>query len=240
MKLTGSAVLLVCAAAFCWAQDSANDEDSAKGLPSEYAKKYLLAARSVSPDGKVGVMYPRTNVCTEGKDDSLPADCKDFVVALKPFKVLAPLQTKYPHFQNRSNSGLDADWLRDSSAALVTIQSKWGPGEIFLIEVKDGAVTRTTNLLTKINELLEPDFKKAKPPSYNDNFRFIIEGETRDICRLEQELVRITAVATTDPKHIPGQKAWDARVEAVWNIPKARFQSKQVLRLFSGVRKESE
>src|SRR4051794_26766069 len=135
-------------------------EDSASKLPAEYAKKYLLSARSVSPDGKIGVMYPRTNVCVDEKSN----DCKDFVVALKPFKVLGPLDTKWPHFQNRSNSGVDADWLRDNSAALITILSKWGPGDIFLVEIKNGELTRTTNLLRKIEELLEPDFKAAKPP----------------------------------------------------------------------------
>lgn len=49
--------------------------------------------------------------------------------------------------------------------------------------------------------------------------------------------VQINATATTDPKGIPGEKVWDGKVEAVWDIPQAKFSSQKVRRLFAGVRK---
>jgi hypothetical protein len=40
--------------------------------------------------------------------------------------------------------------------------------------------------------------------------------------------VQIKANATTDPKRIGGIKAWDARVEATWEVAQAKFISQKV------------
>ena len=52
--------------------------------------------------------------------------------------------------------------------------------------------------------------------------------------------VRIRATATTEPKGIAGEKAWDGVVEATWDIPSATFTSQRVKRKFAGTRKESD
>ena len=51
--------------------------------------------------------------------------------------------------------------------------------------------------------------------------------------------VRIRETATTEPKSIPGEKAWDGSVEGIWDIPSANFTSQKVTRKFAGIRKES-
>jgi hypothetical protein len=50
--------------------------------------------------------------------------------------------------------------------------------------------------------------------------------------------LQIRATATTDPKRSPGEKAWDGEVDAIWDIPAAKFTSQKVQRLFAGVRKD--
>src|SRR5687767_12351889 len=118
---------LLIVAAFCVigtlgliaAEDDA-ETDSSAGLPQEYAGKYLLATSTLSPDKKIGVMYPKAELCQEGSEK----DCKDFLVQLEPFKILATLETKSPHFQNRNHGGIHADWTSDKSAMLVTLESK--------------------------------------------------------------------------------------------------------------------
>jgi hypothetical protein len=223
------------------AEDSTDEQDTSAGLPREYAD-YLIASKTLSPDKKFAVIYPKLELCDDdGKKDATTDRCKDYLVALKPFRILCPLETKSPHFQNRSHTGLSADWSNNNSVVLVILASKWGPGDIFLYELHDGQLTRSTNLLGKVRDLMAPDFLAAKAERFSDFVDFIFEGDGADLFKLEgTDRVRISALATSEPKHIGGIKVWDARFEGVWNIPRAKFTSRQVSRMFAGVRKEEE
>jgi hypothetical protein len=73
---------------------AANEEpqsDSSDGLPEAYAKNYLVAASTLSPDKKLAVIYPKLDPeeFTEGKD---------YIVSLQPFAILGSLNTKWPYF----------------------------------------------------------------------------------------------------------------------------------------------
>jgi hypothetical protein len=210
------------------------EKDSSAALPKEYAAKYLLAAHTLSPDKKIGIIYPKADLCDQGSEK----DCKDFLVQLKPFKVLATIETESPHFQNKNYGGIDADWANNKSAVVVTVESKWGPADIFLYELKARQLARSTDLLRKIHDLLVPDFRKAMNVRSKDQFGFMIEKGDKPMVEVKGSTVRINADATTDPKRTPGVKAWDGRVEAVWDIPRAKFTSQKVERLFAGIRKD--
>jgi hypothetical protein len=217
-------------------------EDSSTGLPKDYAGKYLIASQTVSPDKKFALIYPKAGVCDEEQTKNASKNlCKDYLVQLEPFRVITALDTKWPHFENKNHGGMSATWSRDSSVVLVTLDSKWGPGDIFLYELHDGNLSRSTNLLVEIHRLLEPDFRAAKSQPFNDIVDFVFDTEGVPLCHLEGKTgVQIHGTATTDPKQIPGEKAWDARVEAVWDIAQGKFTSQKVERLFAGVRKEEE
>jgi len=226
-------------AAFCaiWplggvaaAEDSENSSSAL--LPREYAGKFLIAENTLSSDKTIGVIYPTLELCAEQSDKR----CQDYLVQLKPFKILATLETKWPHFENKNHGGISGHWSKDGAALLMTLESKWGPGDIFLYEFKDGQLVRSTNLLRKMHELLEPDFRRAKSGHYNDYFDFIFESEETPMVEFKGSTLRIRARATTDPKQIAGEKAWDGRLEAVWDISQAKFTSQKVERLFAGVR----
>ena len=221
--------------------NESGEQDTSVGLPSEYAD-FLISGHSVSPDKKFAVIYPQIQVCTEDDDNgNMPKRCRDYLVALKPFRVLTALDTKYPEFQNKNHGGMSTAWSPDGSAVLVTLESKWGPGDIFLYELHDGKVTRSTDLLKKAEDLVRPSVKKAKGARYNDNFDFIFEVDDpeKPMCVFADPThIRIHATATTDPKHIPGLKAWDGELEAVWDIAAAKFSSQKVTQTFAGTRKE--
>jgi len=119
------------------------EADSSAGLAEKYAKDYLIASGTISPGKKFAVIYPTRD------SEEFPAGA-NFVVSLKPFAVLGKLDTKWPYFKNESHGGLSADWSKDGSMALVTLDSKWGPGDIFLLEFHNGKLTRTTNLTAKM------------------------------------------------------------------------------------------
>ena len=221
-------------------EDAPEESDTSAGLPKPYVTKYLIAASTISPDQKMAVIYPK-----DSEDDK----AKDVLVALKPFKILTPLATDDPYFAHKSHGGLSAEWSKDSSVVLVTLGSKWGPGDVFLYEFQQGKLVRSTNLLAKIHDVLLPDYKKIKPESYNDKFAFIFDddlagGENDSSAPVRQctldgaERVRIKAAATTDPKQTPGVVAWDAKFEGVWDIAQAKFSSQKVKRIFGGKRKD--
>jgi hypothetical protein len=222
-------------------EETSEVADTSAGLPQEYAD-YLIASNTLSPDKNLAVIYPKTELCPDEPKKGSQDRCKDYLVALQPFQILTALDTKYPEFQNKNRGGMSATWLKDGSAVLVTLDGRWGPGDIFLYEIRDGKLSRSTNLLKKVHDLLVPDFKKARVRRYNDYFDFVFESEDEaPVCEFADSThVRIRATATTEPKGIAGEKAWDGSVEAIWDIPEAKFSSQKVRRKFAGVRKESD
>ena len=203
-------------------------EDSSAGLPEIYAKNYLIAASTISPDKKFTVIYP-TLEAEEAADDANHSErIKDYIVTLQPFSILRALDTKWPYFQHEGHGGINAEWSDDSSVALITLDGKWGPHDIFLVEFRDGKLSRMTNILAKAHDLLLPDYRKAKAERYNEYFDFIFESEDEPICELlGTKQVQIEGHATTDPKGLSGRR-WSAQLKAVWDIPQAKFISKKI------------
>jgi hypothetical protein len=147
---------------------------------------------------------------------------------LRPFTVLGELQTKYPYFQNQNHGRLSSEWSNDSSVALVTLDGKWGPHDVFLLEFRDGKLARTTNVLARAHDLLLPDYRKSKAEPYNDNFDFIFDGEEGPVFKLDGiDRVVIDGDSTTDPKGI-SHRAWRAHLKASWNIPQAKSTSQKI------------
>ena len=205
-------------------------EDFSAGLPEQYAKNYLIARSTVSPDKKFAVIYPTLGAEEAAEEANHPEHIKDYVVALRPFTVLGELQTKYPYFQNQNHGGISAEWSNDGSVALVTLDGKWGPHDVFLLEFRDGKLARTTNVLARAHDLLLPDYRKSKAEPYNDNFDFIFDGEEGPVFKLDgTDHVVIDGDATTDPKGI-SHRRWRAHLKASWNIPQAKFTSQKITR----------
>jgi hypothetical protein len=205
-------------------------EDSSAGLPDSYAKDYLIASSTISPDKKLAVVYPTLAAEEAAEDANHPERIKDHIVALQPFAVLGELQTKYPYFQNQNHGGISAEWSDDSSVALITLDGKWGPHDVFLLEFRDGKLARTTNVLAKVHDLLLPSYRKSKAEPYNDNFDFIFGGEDGPGFKLEgANHVIIDGDATTDPKGL-SEHRWSAQLKAVWDVSQGKFTSQKITR----------
>jgi hypothetical protein len=221
-------------------QSSGPNDDSPPNLPGVYAD-FVIVEGGYSPDHKMAVIYPKKSVCV-GDDGAapLPDRCQDYLVRLQPFQIVTKVASKSPEFEGANHGGMSVEWSGDGKALLVTLDAKWGPREIFLYELRDGRVVRSTALLKKVHDLLHPDFEKANSDRYNGYYDFIFDTEDGiPVCRFADAThVKIHGNATTDPKGIPGEKAWDGLVEAVWDIPVAKFTSQKVTRIFAGIRKE--
>jgi hypothetical protein len=118
-------------------------------LPEQYAKNYLIARSTISPDKKFAVMYPNKDM----EDATSEEEIKNYLVMLEPFAVLRPLDTERPYFEHQSHGGLSAEWSDDSSVGLITLDSKWGPGDVLLVEFRDGKLSRMTNVCRRSNNL---------------------------------------------------------------------------------------
>jgi hypothetical protein len=216
-------------------------EDSSAGLPENYAKNYLIARSTVSPDKKLAVIYPTLETEEAANEANHPERIKNYLVALQPFAVVKPMETKWPYFQNESHGGLSAEWSNDSSVALITLDAKWGPRDVFLVEVHDGKLSRITNIARKAHDLLLPNYRKAKAERYNEFFDFVFVEDTT--FKLEgTSRVVIDASAETSPNLMsedlqPGYRAWRGHVEAVWDVAQGKFTSQKVS---GGIRKRGK
>jgi hypothetical protein len=207
--------------------------DSAEGLPPDYAKNYLIARATMPPveDGNFAVIYPTA-------DFSRSKEAKDLLVTLKPFKVLAALPAEQPCSVDNNDCSLSADWRSDFSATLITFDTEWGARDVFLVELSGDKVTRITNLLEKTRELLRPKFRSAKPKpkAYNNADGFAFQVEEGGPCQFEEEaLVRVYVKATNDPKFVL-KRPWRVLVDAMWDIAKAKFVSQKIRNVAPGER----
>jgi tetratricopeptide (TPR) repeat protein len=141
---------------------------------------------------------------------------KDQLVTLQPFSILGALQAGEPYFQHQSHGGISAEWSDDSSVALITLDGKWGPRDVFLVEFHNGKPSRMTNLLRKAHDLLSPNYRKA----VFENPTFQLDGPIR---------VVIDANVNTSPNDLGlSPDTWRGHVEATWDVKQAKFTSKEV------------
>ena len=114
--------------------------------------------------------------------------------------------------------------------ALIILDSKWGPGDVFVVELSDGKVKRVTNLEQKLRQMVSPTYKSAKqkPESYNDTYDFIFEQGDNTPCTLEgNKVVKIDLIATNDPKGI-SDHPWSVQVKTEWDVAQAKFTSQKI------------
>jgi sugar lactone lactonase YvrE/tetratricopeptide (TPR) repeat protein len=194
-------------------EEAESETDSSAGLPEKYAKNYLVARRTISPNKKFAVIYP-TDDYYQSADNA-----KDYLVTLQPFSNLGALQAEEPYFQHQSHGGISADWSDDSSVALITLDGKWGPRDVFLVEFRNSKPSRITNLLRKARDLLPPNGRKAIFIEDEDT-AFELDGTSR---------VVIGANVNTSPNDLGlSPDAWNGHVEAMWDVKHAKFISKEV------------
>jgi sugar lactone lactonase YvrE len=201
--------------------ESETETDSSAGLSEKYTKNYLIARGTISPNKKFAVIYP-TEDYYQSSDNA-----KDYLVALQPFTVVRALPAHEPYFEHQSHGGISAEWSDDSSVAVITLDGKWGPRDVILVEFRDGKLARMTDILRKAHDLLVPNYRKAKAERYNDYYDFILIEPTFELDGTNR--VVIDANAHTGPNDLGlSPSAWTGHVEATWDVKQAKFTSKEV------------
>lgn len=222
--------LVAAAPGLLFAQD---EEEGARELPSSapaaLREHYFLAEKSTSPDGRYAIIFPKQSP----EDD--PGG-QDQVIELATFTPVGAVKTKDPYFYRRGHSALSAEWSADSANVLVTIDSKWGPDEIHLLELRGGRVVRSSPLLEPARQLLMPDFRRAHVERVNDFWAFFLESPSRDggsggVAKFaDLRTVKVSVLGNTNPKGIPNLRSWRALFSGDWDIAEARYVKHAITR----------
>lgn len=208
-------------------------DDAAQRLWAERAVRavgYKVHPASISPDGKYGVIYCSNPEIVRYEESRMV----NYVVGLIPFQIIGLLEGDI-HFAHRNHSNLSVTWTDDSLTALVTVDGKWGPRSVVLIEISDGKLVRQTNLLEKARALLKPDCESCNSEPYNEWFLFLICTQRNDEWSFDgTSRVRIDCTGESNPKQLPHQKSWVAHLEAIWDVKQANFIQTKVNRILCG------
>jgi hypothetical protein len=187
---------------------------------SQSESAYMIVPDSLSPDRRHAVAMLK-----ESPDD--PSSAHNFLVAVKPFKVLTMLDGDglYPDSRRLD---LEARWTADSSRVLVTtIHDKWdmivgSP----LVVLADGKVARQVNFLDAINNHLLADFKKSGAEPYNDVLPFILTDSKLQFVDQGQG-VEVKTEAGNDP-NIARNIAWTADFEGVYRVADGTWENQKL------------
>lgn len=184
------------------------------------AASYFLATGSESPDGKYGVAYPKAS-------EDNPKLAKNYIVALKPFRVLTVLEDDGLCVGSK-RLGLTVEWTPDSSKVIVTTKhDKWDMivGSS-LVSIRDGAADQRVNLLNAINREMAPDFRKSKAEAYNDELPFILT-ESKIGFADQGKNVRVKTAACNDPNEAR-KIDWSANFDGLWSIAESKWLTHQL------------
>ena len=176
---------------------------------------YLLRDEDTSPDKRFGVIYADAEVTD-------PAKARNFLVALDPFRILAE-NKGFAYFKEPGDPrAIAIEWTENTSAALVMVGEKWGTISATLFELKDGRVTRRTDLMAEVTKLLAAKFPKGKVKPYNDHLLFRIDGEDQWDFGKDGKQVEIHVSANTAPNLSPGLQ-WAGTLKGFWSVPEAKW-----------------
>jgi hypothetical protein len=190
------------------------------GYPDAFHVGYVLRRSAVSPNKRYGIIYPRRFL------EENPG--ADFVVDVPGSRVLALLETDQPYFVGRNHGSIDVKWAPDSSAVLVENGGKWMPRNLFLIEMKDGAVLRQTDLLEPLARVFAAAIAKAErsrasEASPDELSLTSVKWKSGRGAQLE-----IKCDGGTNPKGFPERSAWNGQAVAVWDVAQHKFVQQKV------------
>lgn len=184
---------------------------------TEMPKGYEFSEESVSPDGKYGVIYANSEVI----DTDVAVN---FLVSSKPFRILAR-NAGFSYYKPGNHREMHVEWTTDSSTALLMIGDKWGTIGATLFELKDGKVTRSTDIMASINVLLQKEFPAGKVTPYNDIMSFVLEEEKEWKFSDDGKTLSIDVVASNSP-NLAGKTAWRGTFQGVWDVAAAKWLKK--------------
>ena len=168
----------------------------------------------MSPDKRFGVIHADAGVID-------PAKARNYLVARNPFRILSE-NHGFAFSEGGDSRAMVVEWNKDTSAALVLVGGRWGTIGATLFELKEGRVTRRSDLLAAVTRALAAKIPKGKLRTHNGRVPLVIDGtDTWDFSENGKQ-VRVDVSVDTAPNLAPGP-AWRGTLKGIWSVPNARW-----------------
>ncbi len=194
--------------------------DIRPGYPDAFHVGYELLPSALSPNKRYGIIYPKRFL-----EDNPGAN---FVVDVPASRILASLDVADSYFIGRNHGSLDFHWAPDSSAVLVENGGTWMPRNLLLIELKDGAVVRQTELLDPLLRLFAPAIAKAERTRASETSADELTIKNVKWGNGRGAQLEIRCEGGTNPKGFEDQSAWNGNLVAVWDVAQRKFVQQKV------------
>ena len=113
---------------------------------------YVLLYRTLSPNKQFGVIFPNREL--EGQPD--------FVVDAKQGRVLGEVRSDDPFFEHKNRADFQVYWASDNKALLVENDARWGPEGSVVIELRNGGISRQTDICNSLSGMFSPAIARAE------------------------------------------------------------------------------
>lgn len=211
--------------------DSGFEPKSPVPFPETY-KDYQILPATMSPGRQYALIYPKRSVLFDVPQPKL------LLIDLEHFRVVLDIPV-HESLAHSAKGSYAVNWEKDSSAAIVIADRKWGPAQVFLIPLRDGRAGKTVDLAAEVHQGVESDFKESKASRYNAATDFVFASDARTSTDQNGITVErgwdfdgkgnviVDCTCTTDPKG-EDPNAWTIDFHGVWNIVQSRFTSSVV------------
>ncbi|HEX8279767.1 MAG TPA: hypothetical protein VF551_00195 [Chthoniobacterales bacterium] len=190
------------------------------GYPDAFHVGYVLRPSALSPNKRYGIIYPKRFL------EENPG--ADFVVDVPASRALAVLETDSPYFSGRNHGSIAVYWAPDSSAALVENGGKWMPRNLLLVELKDGAVVRQTDLLDPLLRVFAPAIAKAERSRASEASPGELSIKAVKWKNGRGAQLEFRCEGGTNPKGFPDSSAWAGKAVATWDVAQHKFVQQTV------------
>jgi hypothetical protein len=185
---------------------------SSPRFPAPYSD-YQIVAGSISHDEKFAAIL---RDISQGAEPS-----KNYLITLSTFRVVVELPTDAIFCDGSRSGGLNVNWSKDNTAAVIVQEGKFGPEKIYVLKLANDKVTETTDILAVLDQIVAPDFKKSGADSFNENFDFFIDEDNSWFFN-DSNQIPLDCEFTNDPR-LSAEKPWTGRLSGIWDVKEGRL-----------------
>jgi hypothetical protein len=190
------------------------------GLPAGYE----VGEATRSPDGRYALLYPVRDAVEDRERPNL-------LVQLEPYKVLAEI---VPGVPQGATMAVSSEWNGTAMVAISQVR-RWGLAGLWIYELDGDKVARVHAVLEEARKIFRQDFQERLLKKFPDETETIIfvsgEGEETPVPEFafRGRKLHLDLVADNKPNLAPGPH-WTARLEAVWDLDRGRFEKTRLHR----------
>ncbi len=205
-------------------------------FPPAY-KDYQILPNTISPNRRYAFIYPKRSRLYELQSYGL------FLAALLPFNILSRVPTGSSNLAANARCYYAATWAKDSTTTVFIAGRRWGPDTVSVLQLRDGQVSKQSDLTSEVRQQVLPDFKESHAERYNEYIDFVFDSDDQFVQAADGEIigergwdldgkghVLIDCMCTTDPKDLDAHR-WAVRFKGTWDIATAKFIRKEFTRI---------